>query len=174
MSREKKITENRTGGQTMKLNRAEIIKACEVCFDDTTDSCRGCPYLNNCKHGSLRGLALALIKELTEENKELRNQVQMLDAEAAYKNGYAMGFADAKADWISVNDRMPEDMYGKHRKKITVLVCTESGRVSTASRQRAFCFDQTKKKWLELDTFEWNNRKRVTHWMPLPEPPKGE
>ena len=94
--------------------------------------------------------------------------------ELAYKNGYAKGFADAKADWISVNDRMPEDVYGEHRKKITVLVCTESGRVSVASRQRVFCFDQTKKKWLELDTFEWSNRKRVTHWMPLPDAPKGE
>ena len=79
-----------------------------------------------------------------------------------------------KQEWIIVEERLPEDMYGKHRKKITVLVCTESGRVSTASRQRVFCFDQTKKKWLELDAFEWNNRKRVTHWMPLPEPPKGE
>ena len=77
-------------------------------------------------------------------------------------------------EWISVNDMMPEDMYGKYRKKITVLVCTESGRVSTASRQRAFRFDKTKLEWVELDTFEWNNRKCVTHWMPLPEPPKGE
>lgn len=94
--------------------------------------------------------------------------------ETAYKNGYAKGYADGKGEWISVNERLPEDMYGKFRKRIIVLVCTESGKVSTASRQRAFHFDKTKLEWQELDTFEWNYRKRVTHWMPLPEPPKGE
>ena len=92
----------------------------------------------------------------------------LCEAEILYEAGYR------KQEWISVNDMMPEDMYGEYRKKITVLVCTESGRVSTASRRRVFCFDQTKKKWLELDTFEWSNRKRVVHWMPLPDAPKGE
>lgn len=75
--------------------------------------------------------------------------------------------------WISVDEGFPEDMYGKGRKKITVLVCTESGKVSTASRQRIVKFNSTKLEWEELDTFEWSNRKRVTHWMPLPEAPKG-
>ena len=94
--------------------------------------------------------------------------------EQAYKNGYAKGFADGKGEWISVTDKLPEEVYGKQRKRITVLVCTESGKVSTASRQRAFHFDKTKLEWQELDTFEWNYRKRVTHWMPLPNPPEGE
>lgn len=89
-------------------------------------------------------------------------------ARRAYMAGYR------KQEWISVDERLPEDMYGKFRKRIIVLVCTESGKVSTASRQRAFHFDKTKLEWQELDTFEWNYRKKVTHWMPLPEPPKGE
>lgn len=77
-----------------------------------------------------------------------------------------------QSEWISVEDRLPEDVYGKDRKKITVLVCTESGKVSTASRQRIFKFNSTKCEWVELDTFEWSKRKRVTHWMHLPKIPE--
>ena len=78
-----------------------------------------------------------------------------------------------KNEWISVGERLPEDVYGKDRTKITVLVCSESGRVSTASRQRQFKFNSTKLEWEKLDAFAWSNSKRVTHWMPLPEAPKG-
>lgn len=52
----------------MELNREEVIKACEICFDTTIESCKGCPFLNNCKQDSLKKLALILIKELAEEN----------------------------------------------------------------------------------------------------------
>ena len=79
-----------------------------------------------------------------------------------------------QSEWISVDKRLPEDMYGKDRKKITVLVCTESGNVSTTSRQRIVKFDKDKLEWVELDTFEWSKRKQVTHWMPLPEAPKNQ
>ena len=79
-----------------------------------------------------------------------------------------------KQEWISVEERLPEEVYGKHRKKITVLVCMESGRVGVGSRQRVFCFNSTKLVWEELDRFEWSGRRIVTHWMSLPEPPKGE
>lgn len=77
-----------------------------------------------------------------------------------------------KQKWLPVTERLPEDVYGKDRKQITVLVCSESGKVSTTSRQRAVKFDKDKLEWVELDTFEWSKRKRVTHWMPLPEPPE--
>ena len=79
-----------------------------------------------------------------------------------------------KTEWISVDERLPEDVYGKYRKQITVLVCTESGKVSTTSRQRIVKFDKDKLEWVELDIFEWSKMKRVTHWMPLPKPPMME
>ena len=90
-----------------------------------------------------------------------------------YSKGYINGYnAGLNADkWIPVEHVLPENLYGKERKKITVLVCTESGKVSTASRQRKFKFNSTKLEWVELDTFEWSKGKRVTHWMPLPELP---
>lgn len=51
-------------------------------------------------------------------------------AKTLYNAGYR------KNEWISVEERLPEDVYGKDRKQITVLVCTKSGRVSTSSRVR--------------------------------------
>lgn len=58
------------------------------------------------------------------------------------------------------------------RKQIQVLICTQSGRIGTASRVRKF--DYRINNWYETENFEWNKSKLVTHWMPLPEPPKEE
>lgn len=54
-------------------NREQIVKALEICTDETTEFCTGCPFIENggCKQSSLLKLALALIRELTEENKKL-------------------------------------------------------------------------------------------------------
>ena len=94
------------------------------------------------------------------------------DYDTTAQKMFAIGYRK-QSEWISVEERLPEDVYGKDRTKITVLVCSESGRVSTASRQRQFKFNSTKLEWEKLDTFAWSNSKRVTHWMPLPEAPKG-
>ena len=78
----------------------------------------------------------------------------------------------SEVKWIPVTERLPEDVYGKDRKQITVLVCSKSGKVCTASRQRDFKFDKDKSEWVELDIFGWSKGIHVTHWMPLPEPPE--
>ena len=78
-----------------------------------------------------------------------------------------------KHEWISVEDRLPEDVY-KDRKIITVIVCTKSGRVSTSSRVRMMMVNKEKMNYEYTDIFEWSGQiaKKVTHWMPLPEAPK--
>ena len=80
--------------------------------------------------------------------------------------------------WISVKDRLPEDVYGKDREQIVVLVCTKSGKVSQCARMADYdCSTDktlTKVKWIKNGKFYWSKNKSVTHWMPLPEPPKGE
>ena len=76
--------------------------------------------------------------------------------EAAYKNGYEKGKKDAMK-WISVKDRLPE--YEK-----TVMGWDAEMRDMGIVN---FIYGQ----FLDiLDMSETN----VTHWMPLPEPPKGE
>ena len=55
-----------------------------------------------------------------------------------------------KRQWISVEDRLPEPMY-------QVLIYTDDG-------------------WIGVDALDYNEEFReydyVTHWQPLPEPPK--
>ena len=94
------------------------------------------------------------------------------------KKAYEEGFADGKkqTEWISVDERLPEDVYGKDREKITVLVYTEGKKVSQCSRCAEYKlierepFDRN--VFRRTGKFYWNKSKRVTHWMPLPEPPK--
>lgn len=73
--------------------------------------------------------------------------------ETAYKNGYARGFADGKGKWISVNERLPE------QHKWVLVYC--NGMVDTD-------FISASGGWYECSLMP------ITHWMPLPDAPKGE
>lgn len=84
--------------------------------------------------------------------------------EIAYKNGYEKGKADALAKdnnvpskWIPVTERLPEED-GDY-----LVYCGEYYGIFVVYYEVL----KTKSKWC----CKW---KEVTHWMPLPEPPKGE
>ena len=66
--------------------REDVIKALECCTNES-ESCAGCPFIEKgaCRQSSLLKLALALIKELTEEIKDL---------EADYDRVYEQAEAD--------------------------------------------------------------------------------
>ena len=70
-------------------------------------------------------------------------------AKAFYEAGYR------KQEWISVEERLPECR--KH-----VIVCDENGIVG-----EAYHFGKGRFEWMEDEKLVF-----VTHWMPLPEPPK--
>ncbi len=77
--------------------------------------------------------------------------------------------------WIDVNEKLPEDVYGKEREQITVLVYTKGKKVSQCSRCAKYVHDRREGKlWEKTGEFYWNKNKRVTHWMPLPAPPKEQ
>ena len=74
-------------------------------------------------------------------------------------------------EWISVNDRLPEDDLPKETKKkmIRCLVYTDKGTIKPCVRQR----------WEvngKLVPWQWNKDlfAKPTHWMYYPQPPKGE
>lgn len=79
------------------------------------------------------------------------------DYDETAKGMYAKGYRK-QSEWISVKERLPET-----DKK--VLVCYSNGSMDIAKYIRADGFEF----WFEETTF----RKHITHWMPLPEPPKG-
>lgn len=70
-------------------------------------------------------------------------------------------------EWISVEDRMPEND--------DIVAVIVSGKVSNITLVKAFelaTFSLDEGRFLEMWP-EWEDAK-VTYWMPLPEPPKGE
>ena len=74
-------------------------------------------------------------------------------------------------EWISVEDRLPEDDLPKDTKKkmIRCLVYTNKGTIKPCVRQR----------WEvngKLVPWQWNKDlfAKPTHWMYYPKPPKGE
>ena len=80
--------------------------------------------------------------------------------EQAYKNGYEQGKKDA-VKWIPVSERLPQEF-------ISVLVhIPEMNPCPTV--MEAYRFGDG---WVtKMAVFDINC---ATHWMPLPEPPKGE
>jgi hypothetical protein len=78
-------------------------------------------------------------------------------AEQAYNNGYEKGYEAAKPKWIPVTERLPEEC-----KEVLAYRLTGCEVDSCVSHQKAY--------W----SYDTVSDYPVTHWMPLPEPPKGE
>ena len=81
-----------------------------------------------------------IIQDLRRENAKLRARVQ---------------------EWISVDDRLPED-------GVRVLAAHDDGVVRIGICRGYFPAVMSKKHEKAFGFAE------VTHWMPLPQPPKGE
>ena len=118
-------------------------------------------------YGTLREKHSALLKQ----NGELRDaaaDVTRLAAEAAVER-----------DWISVEDRLPEEHESIFAKAYGTKRWAD-GMFRTISADVLACiaFDDGHKKTMTLRTHDgaWAlssiHRGHVTHWMPLPEPPK--
>ena len=70
-------------------------------------------------------------------------------------------------EWIDINDRLPpepENRTGPSSVK-TVLFLTDHGKITTGY----YCGNN--RYFLDNQVFAWNKR-NITHWMPLPDPPK--
>ena len=94
--------------------------------------------------------------------------VELLDTNCGYVDEVA---AEVLADhliangvtvqeWISVTERLPENIANR-----VLVVCERSNGVFYAHYEKPF--------WINLET-DKPFISTVTHWMPLPQPPKGE
>ena len=76
-----------------------------------------------------------------------------------------------KTKWISVKDRLPDN---KEHDWVLAQVVEDNGYMHIP---RVMEYRQAKDDWFE-ETYGWlsehNGLFSVTHWMPLPPPPKGE
>lgn len=98
--------------------------------------------------------------------------------DSAKKNGFCGKFKNNTGGWIKVTDKLPEDVYGRDREQITVLVYTKSKKVSQCSRCAEYIYDSWNENegniWKRTGKFYWNKGKKVTYWQPLPEPPESQ
>lgn len=80
-------------------------------------------------------------------------------ADYLIENGVTVTDNNVGSKWIPVTERLPDS--GK-----CVLIYSEDGMVAEGN------YTAYDKKWYQ---FRWSVKgQEVTHWMPLPEPPKGE
>lgn len=86
-----------------------------------------------------------IVSKLCDENESLRNQL-------------------AECQWISVEDRLPDDLTRTNYLTVSVIgsMTPKMGVKITSGRKDACGF--------RFNLMDWE---RVTHWMPLPQPPKA-
>ena len=88
------------------------------------------------------------------------------DLQRAYDEGYKDGKRDAASPWHRVEEELPESgEFGE-----IVLACNDVGTVNAA-------FLSSRGKWYAANNTmydSWTWMPNVTHWMPLPEPPKED
>lgn len=126
----------------------------------------------------------ALLEKAIEEKRFVFRVEDLLREEVIFQTVYkdlasfilSAPAVDAGPKWISVKDRLPEDLpENKGRKVIPCLVSLESvypnGKPTIQKRQRQVQYYGSA-GWV----WEWSRigASRVTHWMPLPEPPKED
>lgn len=108
-------------------------------------------------------------------NSEDKGVIEKI-ADHLLANGVRLESKQATSDennrWIPVFERLPEDDLPKDSKKkiIKVLVTYKTSNgvpvVRTNTRQ--------KERWYKSEGWDWAVSDPITHWMPLPEPPKEE
>ena len=83
----------------------------------------------------------------------------------------------ATSDWISVEEKLPEDLPENDGRKVIPCIvalksCYPNGKAAIQKRQRQVLYDYDGNPC----GWEWSRigKSRVTHWMPLPESPEVE
>ena len=132
------------------------VKKCPTrknCFDYRDNNC------DNCNFGN----------ELTKLHKRIDRLKKQNETLTIQRNAWALTAKALAPEWISVDERLPENDYGKHwKERQYYLVMTEpSGLMRVAHygyKEYGWWIDSHN---TVIDRFD-----KVTHWMPLPEPPK--
>lgn len=76
--------------------------------------------------------------------------------------------------WISVDDRLPIEEAKAHEQEWPGEYCEFLVMIETGSLPTTLYYDLEENEWFRINTALERETYKVTHWMPLPEPPKGE
>lgn len=141
----------------------DLVKRLRSCTSDTVEDCAGCPY-----QGGYKGTYCmnGLITEAADAIEELK---KVLDAVSdAHNEGYDVGYwagrRDYETKWIPVTERLPEVNQ-------PVMICAFGKSVGEGVYRGHDSFHHVWKMYASAGTY-WDDE--VTHYMPLPEPPKEE
>ena len=129
----------------------DLIKQLRYCADATT--CRNCLWKTECCPTDMQKKAADAIEELICEVADEHNA--RLDAEERQR-------------WISVTERLPEEKINPYTHDFEPIICsTNFGDVRVYKYGTPTGWDEPH-FWNGAGIVDWY----VTHWMPLPEPPK--
>lgn len=78
---------------------------------------------------------------------------------------YEKGYEDGKPKWIPVTERLPEAEYGESEDVLTI---------DSLKVMRVAYFDGGNWCYPTGEVISTTCKFHITHWMPLPEPPKEE
>ena len=76
--------------------------------------------------------------------------------------------------WISVNDRLPIEEAKAHEQEWPGEYCEFLVMIEKGSLPTTLYYDLEENEWFRISTALERETYEVTHWMPLPQPPKGE
>lgn len=156
-----------------------VLKSMRICLAVDRDSnclseCFGCDYISHDNHvmDMVRDAADA-IEKLLDENKAIKQS----NKDAAMRNKLLCDeisrIKEKVPQWVSVEERLPERTNPLHARD-TYLVRLESGCIKTLSYEYDNS-DRCRSGMSPLFNEGWEKTAvPVTHWMPLPAPPKEE
>lgn len=104
------------------------------------------------------------IDGIDADNDSLCEQLQKSEADNINLTGW-LAEEHAKHQWISVEERLPKHAYGEGDSVLTV---------SSLGSMRVLCFDGGNWCYPTGEALTTARKYPITHWMPLPEPPKGD
>ena len=85
---------------------------------------------------------------------------------------FLAGYQAAKPQWISVKDRLPELPENDYSNR--VLLLRPDGFIVIARIETCVRFVRPLQQAVIIETDNGDPIEEFSHWMPLPEPPKGE
>ena len=77
-------------------------------------------------------------------------------------------------EWISVEDRLPIEEAKAHEQEWPGEYCEFLVMIEKGSLPTTLYYDLEENEWFRINTALERETYEVTHWMPLPLPPKGE